>query len=72
MIVSLLTEGRRNKEIARALGTTEQVVKNCLRRIYDRFGVADRLELAIYCLQQGLVKHADRPAAGAAPPSDKT
>ena len=62
LIVSMVTEGRRNKEIAGELGTTEQVVKNCLRRIYDRFGVADRLELAIYCLQQGLLKHAGKPA----------
>jgi DNA-binding NarL/FixJ family response regulator len=62
-IVTMVTEGRRNKEIARELGTTEQVVKNYLRRIYDRFGVADRLELALYCLQQGLLKPAGRAAA---------
>lgn len=63
VIVSLVTEGRRNKEIARELGTTEQVVKNYLRRIYERFGVADRLELAIYSLQHGLVKREEKPAA---------
>ena len=62
LIVSMVAEGRRNKEIAGQLGTTEQVVKNSLRRIYDRLGVADRLELAIYCLQQGLLKRAARPA----------
>lgn len=65
IIVSLVTEGRRNKEIARELGTTEQVVKNYLRRIYERFGVADRLELAIYSLQQGLLKRPGKPAPGA-------
>lgn len=64
LIVSLVTDGRRNKEIAHELGTSEQVVKNYLRRIYERFGVADRLELAIYCLQQGLLKRPARPAAG--------
>lgn len=63
VIVTLVTEGRRNKEIARELGTTEQVVKNYLRRIYERFGVADRLELAIYSLQHGLVKREEKPAA---------
>jgi len=62
-IVSLVTDGRRNKEIALELGTSEQVVKNYLRRIYERLGVADRLELAIYCLQHGLVKRAGKPAA---------
>jgi len=63
IIVSLVTDGRRNKEIALELGTSEQVVKNYLRRIYERFGVADRLELAIYCLQHGLAKRGGRPAA---------
>ena len=72
IIVSMVTEGRRNKEIARELGTTEQVVKNYLRRIYDRFGVADRLELAIYSLQQGLLKRSGKPAAGAPPPPAKS
>ena len=62
LIVSLVTDGRRNKEIALELGTSEQVVKNYLRRIYERFGVADRLELAIYCLQHGLAKRGGRPA----------
>jgi DNA-binding NarL/FixJ family response regulator len=66
LIVSLVTDGRRNKEIALELGTSEQVVKNYLRRIYERFGVGDRLELAIYCLQHGLAK---RTAGPAAPPA---
>ena len=62
-IISLVTDGRRNKEIAQELGTSEQVVKNYLRRIYERFGVADRLELAIYCLQHGLAKQGKRTPA---------
>jgi hypothetical protein len=40
----------KNKEIAVRVGTTEQVVKNYLRKVYDKLGVADRLELALYCL----------------------
>ena len=40
----------KNKEIAQRVGTTEQVVKNYLRKVYDKLGVADRLELALYCL----------------------
>ncbi|HEV2021476.1 MAG TPA: response regulator transcription factor [Terriglobales bacterium] len=63
VIVSLVTDGRRNKEIALELSTFEQVVKNYLRRIYERFGISDRLELAIYCLQHGLAKHGKRLAA---------
>ena len=50
MIVSCVTQGMKNKEIAVRVGTTEQVVKNYLRKVYDKLGVADRLELALYCL----------------------
>jgi DNA-binding NarL/FixJ family response regulator len=50
LIVSCVTQGMKNKEIAHRVGTTEQVVKNYLRKVYDKLGVADRLELALYCL----------------------
>jgi DNA-binding NarL/FixJ family response regulator len=50
LIVSCVTQGMTNKEIAVRVGTTEQVVKNYLRRVYNKLGVADRLELALYCL----------------------
>jgi two-component system nitrate/nitrite response regulator NarL len=49
-IIHRITQGKRNKEIAFDMGTTEQVVKNYLRKIYDKLGVSDRLELALYCL----------------------
>ena len=55
-IVGGITRGMRNKEIAFELGTTEQVIKNYLRKIYDKLGVADRLELAMYSLQQKTVR----------------
>lgn len=47
-IVALITQGCKNKEIAVHLGTTEQVVKNYLRGIFDKTGVSDRLELALF------------------------
>jgi DNA-binding NarL/FixJ family response regulator len=50
-IITCITLGMRNKEIAHKLGTTEQVIKNYLRKVYDKLGVSDRLELALYCLQ---------------------
>src|SRR5258708_23745722 len=46
----------KNKEIALRVGTTEQVVKNYLRKVYDKLGVADRLELALYCLSHRVVE----------------
>jgi DNA-binding NarL/FixJ family response regulator len=62
LIVSCVTQGMKNKEIAVRVGTTEQVVKNYLRKVYDKLGVADRLELALYCLQNRVVDGAIKPA----------
>ena len=55
-IITCITQGKRNKEIAFQLGTTEQVIKNYLRKIYDKLGVSDRLELALYCLHHQILK----------------
>jgi DNA-binding NarL/FixJ family response regulator len=55
-IIACITQGKRNKEIAFQLGTTEQVIKNYLRKIYDKLGVSDRLELALYCLHNKIIK----------------
>src|SRR3977135_1137105 len=64
LIVSCVTQGMKNKEIALRVGTTEQVVKNYLRKVYDKLGVADRLELALFCLHnRGLDSSAKAPAA---------
>ena len=57
-IIAQITQGKRNKEIAFQLGTTEQVIKNYLRKIYEKLGVSDRLELALYCLHHQLDKRA--------------
>jgi len=56
-IISCITRGMRNKEIAYQIGTTEQVIKNYLRKVYDKLGVSDRLELALYCLHHQLLKN---------------
>ena len=56
-IISCITRGMRNKEIAYQIGTTEQVIKNYLRKVYDKLGVSDRLELALYCLHHELLKN---------------
>ncbi|SNS73476.1 two component transcriptional regulator, LuxR family [Granulicella rosea] len=55
-IISCITRGMRNKEIAYQIGTTEQVIKNYLRKVYDKLGVSDRLELALYCLHHQILK----------------
>ena len=61
LIVSCVTQGMKNKEIAIRVGTTEQVVKNYLRKVYDKLGVADRLELALYCLNHHVVDNTKVP-----------
>ena len=49
-IVALIVQGCKNKDIAMQLGTKEQVIKNYLRSIYDKIGVSDRLELALFTI----------------------
>jgi len=53
-IISCLTQGLRNRDIANHLTITEQTVKNHLRSIYDKIGVSDRLELVLYAIHQRL------------------
>ena len=55
MIIGGVTQGLKNKDIALEVGTTEQVVKNYLRKIYDKLGVSDRLELALYSMHRRLL-----------------
>ena len=72
-IVALIVQGYKNKEIATQLGTTEQVIKNYLRNVYDKIGVSDRLELALFTIHHRILAEAAAataaavPAAGAAP-----
>jgi DNA-binding NarL/FixJ family response regulator len=57
-IVALIVQGCKNKEIAVRLTTTEQVVKNYLRSIYDKTGVSDRLELALFTIHHRILAEA--------------
>jgi DNA-binding NarL/FixJ family response regulator len=54
-IVALIVQGYKNKEIATKLGTTEQVIKNYLRNVYDKIGVSDRLELALFTIHHKML-----------------
>ena len=57
-IVALIVQGYKNKDIATELGTTEQVIKNYLRNIYDKIGVSDRLELALFTIHHRILAEA--------------
>lgn len=63
-IVALVTEGAKNREIADQLGTKEQVVKNYLRSIYDKIGVSDRLELALFTVHHRALAEATERLRG--------
>jgi two-component system nitrate/nitrite response regulator NarL len=51
-IAKAVAEGRGNREIATQLGITEQTVKNHLTSIFEKVGVASRLQLALAILQE--------------------
>ena len=57
-IVALIVQGCKNREIAQRLKTTEQVIKNYLRSIYDKTGVGDRLELALFTIHHRVLAQA--------------
>jgi DNA-binding NarL/FixJ family response regulator len=62
-IVGLIVQGCKNKDIASQLGTKEQVIKNYLRSIYDKTGVSDRLELALFTIHHRVLAEAAARAA---------
>ena len=65
-IVALIVQGYKNKEIATQLGTTEQVIKNYLRNVYDKIGVSDRLELALFTIHHRMLAEAAAATAASA------
>ena len=65
-IVALIVQGYKNKEIAGQLGTTEQVIKNYLRNVYDKIGVSDRLELALFTIHHRILAQAAAATAAQA------
>ncbi len=53
-IVALVAQGYKNKEMAEKMFISEQTVKNHLHNIFDKLGVSDRLELALYAIHKNL------------------
>jgi two-component system nitrate/nitrite response regulator NarL len=67
-LVTLLSHGLKNKEIGAALRITEGTVKVYLSRLYDKVGVQDRFELALYALRnRGIGQLPITQTAGHAP-----
>jgi two-component system, NarL family, nitrate/nitrite response regulator NarL len=56
-VVQLVAQGYRNWEIGQKLFISEQTVKNHLSKIFDKLGISDRLELALYAIRHRLIEH---------------
>ncbi len=57
-IIAAIVQGYKNREIALQLCTSEQVIKNALRNIFDKIGVSDRLELALFVVHHRILAQA--------------
>ena len=54
-VVTLITEGSTNKHIAQTFGISEETVKRHLTNIFNKLGVGNRLELALFALNHNLL-----------------
>lgn len=54
-VLKLVGQGASNKEIARTLFISEKTAKNHLTHIFDKLGVSDRTQAALYAVRVGLV-----------------
>lgn len=53
-MTKLIVDGKSNKEIAKRFNYTEGTVKNKVSRIYEKLGISDRLQLAVYAVENGI------------------
>ena len=70
-IVAAVVRGYKNREIAAQTETSEQVIKNSLRSIFDKIGVSDRLELALFVLHHRMLAHATAAVTPEAEPPEQ-
>ena len=54
-VVTQITEGCTNKDIAQSFGISEETVKRHLTNIFNKLGVGNRLELALFALNHHLL-----------------
>ncbi len=54
-VLVMIVRGRSNKEIAAALGISENTVKVHATKVFEKLNVADRLEAATAAIQRGIV-----------------
>lgn len=56
-VLALILKGYKNNEIAKELFITNHTVKAHLAKIYDKIGVNNKVQAAIYVLQNGMDKY---------------
>jgi len=61
-VIGYIVEGCTNKDVARECGIAEETVKRHLKNIFDKTGVSNRLELAMFALNHSLIKNTGSPA----------
>ena len=54
-VITAVAGGATNRDISAELGLSEQTVKNHLSHIFDKVGVSNRLELALFAIHHKLV-----------------
>ena len=56
-IVAYITQGYTNRDLARALRISEETVKRHLTNIYNKVGMSNRLELALFAIEHGVARN---------------
>jgi two-component system, NarL family, nitrate/nitrite response regulator NarL len=56
LVIAAIVDGGTNRQVAEQLGVSQQTVKNHLSIIYDKLGVSNRLELALYAIHHKLLE----------------
>jgi len=59
-VLKLVGKGASNRDIAASLFISEKTAKNHLTHIFEKLGVSDRTQAALYAVKNGLVKLDDR------------
>lgn len=55
-VIALVAAGYTDRDLAQKLGMRENTARNHLIRVFDKLGVANRLELLLFAFDQGLTK----------------
>jgi DNA-binding NarL/FixJ family response regulator len=55
-VVAAVADGLTNRDIAQQLSRSEDTIKHHLSNVFDKVGVSNRLELALFAIEHRLVE----------------